>query len=503
MILKKISDCCGCEACANICPKNAITMVRDDEGFAYPKINPELCIKCGRCDATCPSLNFHEKLPDKLPKVFVAINPDEKVRRHSSSGGVFSALADIILNDGGIIFGAGYDENWRVVHTQAENFDELKNLRGSKYVQSQTGDVYRRVKNELVKGRKVLFSGTPCQCVGLKSFLGKDFENLLTVDVFCHGVPSPGIWEKYIDYRGQGHEISYVDFRNKRLGWAGYKFQITFQDCACYRNSNMNDIYMQEFLLCTIQRPSCHDCKSRFPNTNSDISIGDAWGIKNYAPEMHDNKGTSLLVVHSDKGQNFIDKAKIKMQQTDFHVIPAHNPYYLIPAPKDSRREKFFADFAKTKNAVVTMKKYFLEDPNEVARANRRQYRGKLSAAYDKIIGHCSKQRERNLFIFTNDWNETLQDALKNFAGTTVKDIGIFVADIKSDEKNKISVQCYDTDNARKVHKISVDEKSLSDFKNNFGITDIFMMNPSSFDVKIISDWLKNCGLPIYNVSRN
>ena len=132
MIKNNRADCCGCESCANICPKNAIEMIRDAEGFAYPKINPELCIKCGRCDATCPSLNFHEKFPDELPKVFVAINRDKKILRHSSSGGVFSAISVIILNDGGIIFGAGFDNNWRVKHTQAENFIELENLRGSK-----------------------------------------------------------------------------------------------------------------------------------------------------------------------------------------------------------------------------------------------------------------------------------------------------------------------------------------------------------------------------------
>ena len=163
MIQKNRADCCGCEACANICPRNAIEMRRDFEGFAYPRIRSELCISCGKCDSICPSLNSVKKFPDALPKVFAAINPDEKIRRHSSSGGVFSALSEIILRDGGKVFGAGFDKNWHVVHTCAENFDELENLRGSKYVQSQIRGVYRRAKNFLESGVKVLFSGTPCQ----------------------------------------------------------------------------------------------------------------------------------------------------------------------------------------------------------------------------------------------------------------------------------------------------------------------------------------------------
>lgn len=499
MIKQKNSDCCGCEACANICPKNAISMIRDAEGFAYPKINSELCIKCGRCDATCPSLNFHEKLAEKLPKVLLAINLDEKVRRHSSSGGVFSALSDLILNDGGIVFGAGFDENFHVVHTSAENFDEMENLRGSKYVQSQIGDIYRRVKKELSTGRKVLFSGTPCQCVGLKSFLGKDFENLLTMEIFCHGVPAPEIWEQYIDYRGQGNEISRVDFRNKRNGWsAKMPFKITFKNCGSYSKFGNNDAYYQEFLLNTFLRPSCHSCKFRFPNGQGDISIGDAWGIKNFAPEMNDGRGTSLLITHTSKGQNFIDRANLKMSPVDFQIIAAHNPYFLIPSVKDPRREKFFKDFAKSKNAVLTVQKYFLEDRTEIKKANKRQQNELISAAYKKLLTHCSRQREKNLLVFTKVWNESLSSLLEKFLGETIKNFGVFIAGIKSDKKNELHLHCFDTVNASKVHRLAVTEKDLSEFKNDFGITDIFVVNVEDLKVKAISDWIKTCGLPAY-----
>ena len=501
MIAKKNSDCCGCEACKNICPKNAISMARDAEGFAYPKIDKELCIQCGKCDATCPSLNFREEFPEELSKVFIAINPDEKIRRHSSSGGVFSALAEIILNDGGIVFGAGFDENWHVVHTSAENFDEMKNLRGSKYVQSQIGETFRRVKKELSTGRKVFFTGTSCQCTGLKSFLGKDFENLLTVDVFCHGVPSPEIWEKYIEYLGQGHEISDVDFRNKRNGWFPLSWiQVTFKDCGRYIKRANLDPYFQEFLMNTFLRPSCYDCKFRFPNIKSDISIGDAWGIKNFAPDMHDFLGVSLAVIHTNKGKNFLEKANLKTRQTEFHVLPAYNPYVVIPSAKDSRREKFFADLAQTKNPVITMKNFFLADTKEVSRANNRQNNSKMSVAYKKILTHYSKKRVRNMMIFTTNWNDDLKNLTKNFLSNFGKDVGLFVADIEKNEKDEFFLKCFDADNTLKVHKISVDDAKLSEFKNDFGLTDIVVIQPFNFKIRAMLNWVENCKLPIYAI---
>ena len=191
------AECNGCEACANICPRNAIKMIRDAEGFAYPEINRELCDDCGKCDAICPALNFTKTFPEKIPKTFLAINPDENIRRQSSSGGVFSALSEIILRGGGLVFGAAFDKKFHVVHTCARTLDELENLRGNKYVQSQIGDVYRQIKDAL-ESTEVLFVGTPCQCAALKNFLGSKPENRLTVDIICHGVPSPSWWDNYI-----------------------------------------------------------------------------------------------------------------------------------------------------------------------------------------------------------------------------------------------------------------------------------------------------------------
>lgn len=493
MISEKYSSCCGCEACKNICPKNAISMVRDAEGFAYPKINSELCIKCGRCDAVCPSLNFREReFPDELPKTFVAVNPNEKVRRHSSSGGVFSALSEIIFNDGGIVFGAGFDENFHVVHTSAENFDELENLRGSKYVQSQIGEVYRRVKKELESGRKVLFSGTSCQCVGLKSFLGGDSENLLAVDVFCHGVPSPEIWESYIDYRGQGHEIVDVDFRNKSFGWLNFCFQIVFEDCGRYRLPLNNDAYGQEFLLDTFLRPSCAECKFRFPNGQSDISIGDAWGIQNFAQDMNDNLGTSLAVVHSEKGKNFVEKTDLKTREVNFGEWIMSNPYFLIPSVEDSRRKDFFADLEKSKNPVATMFKYFLQDSGKVGNDNQQKIDSKLGETLKKILAHYSKKREQNALLFTVEWDEEFEKSVKERFFSQVENPGILLALPVENENGETFLRYCDSKYLRLQFVIEMTEDSIKQFKQDYGLTNVLFGKNFDADVKKILDWLKN-----------
>lgn len=367
MISEKKSNCCGCESCANVCPQNCITMTRDAEGFFYPKINHEKCIKCGRCEKVCPSLNASEVLPKILPSVLTAIHPDEKIRRHSSSGGAFTALSEIILNDGGIIFGAGFDENWHVQHMAAENLDALENLRGSKYVQSRIGNIFKRVKAEVESGRKVLFSGTPCQCAGLKHFLGKDFENLLIVGIMCHGVPSPLLWESYIEWRGRGHEISRVNFRSKRLGWiASPMLEVTFKDCGYYAKKNIQDFYIQEFLLNLILRPSCGTCKFRFPNLNCDVLLGDAWGIQNFAPELFDNRGASVVVVNNKKGLDYLQNSRLKTKIVDLNAL-VPNPLFFVPTPEDERRQNFFDDLKKSNLPINVMQKYFLENISKLA----------------------------------------------------------------------------------------------------------------------------------------
>lgn len=479
MISKNRGDCCGCESCANTCPKNAIKMIRDSEGFAYPEINHEICIECGKCDASCPSLNFHEIKIAELPKVFVAINPNEKIRRHSSSGGFFSAISEIILNDGGIIFGAGFDDNWRVKHMSAENFDELENLRRSKYVQSQIGDTYKNIKKFLESGRKVLFSGTACQCAGLKKFLGRDFDNLLTLDVMCHGTPSPMVWENYIDWRGQGHEISHVNFRHKPHG-----FKITYKDCGYY--SQPQDLYMQCFSTYLTQRKSCHICKFRFPNNFSDMTCGDAWGIENYAPELNDNRGASIVIIHTDKGAKFFDKADLKIKQVGFENFPVHNPNFLIPAFEDSRRANFFAYLEKFKNPVLAMQKCLSEqNKNNMNMQNAIN----MNIRLQKIFSGIAQNRERNIFVITNIWRENFENMIMKdfFAG--VKNIGFMVANTKLVD-DKITMNCYDLKDKILKFGIQPNVEEPGKFFADFNITDIFIIRPLEFDEQRLANLL-------------
>ena len=483
MIAANRADCSGCEACANICPKNCISMKRDAEGFAYPKIDHEVCIKCGRCEKVCPALNFKPTIPAELPEVFVTIHPDAKVRRHSSSGGTFTALSEIILNGGGIIFGAGFNENWHVVHTSAENLDELENLRGSKYVQSQIGDVYKRVKVELENGRQVLFSGTPCQCAGLKSFLVKDYDNLLTVDIICHGTPSPFIWENYIDYRAGGHDIARVNFRSKRFGWTNNHIEITFYDCGYYANGTNQDLYQYNFLHGIIERPSCHTCKFKFPNCKSDVTIGDAWGVQNFSPKFFDNRGTSLVIVHTAKGRNFLSKAKLSGQRVSFDVLPAHNPCFITPSIPDNRRQDFFRDLKNFPHLpIAVMQKYFHQNPNKVVPSGR-NLKVEATQKFDAILRQFAKRREKNILFITpilngNVINNFVEKILRDFKGS-----GGYIFQPQGGGKFIL------VDAFHPIIRLSGEMKlnSLRDLIENFHVTNIFVDRQIN-----LSDGLKN-----------
>lgn len=212
------SQCCGCEACRNVCPKQCITLKEDKEGFLYPEINVTTCIKCGLCERVCPMLLQSNK--ERMPvAVYAAKHKDDNIRLVSSSGGAFTFLAEKVIEQGGVVFGARFDENWQVVHDYVETKSELSLFRGSKYVQSRIGNSYQQVQQFLKSGRLVLFTGTSCQILGLKLFLRKQYDNLLAIDVICHGVPSPKVWKKYLNEVAFGHcsQITDISFRNKKM----------------------------------------------------------------------------------------------------------------------------------------------------------------------------------------------------------------------------------------------------------------------------------------------
>lgn len=308
MINKK--GCCGCTACMHVCPVKCIAMHEDEEGFLYPTIEKEKCIHCHKCEKVC-SIRNTDNLNRKT-ETFVGYNRNEEIRKQSSSGGVFSVIAEWILEQDGVVFGAASDENFEIHHIAVESKEELEKLRGSKYVQSRLENVYPEVKQYLEMDHKVLFTGTACQIAGLKKYLDKEYENLYTVDVLCHGVPSPKIWRMYLEEMKRQYNalIEKVEFRNKETGWKNYSMNIEFSNKQYFCVRYFNDKYMRMFLENIDLRPSCYSCHFKgFPRI-SDMTIGDSWGIEKYMPDMDDDKGTSIILIHSLKGERIFDLIK-------------------------------------------------------------------------------------------------------------------------------------------------------------------------------------------------
>lgn len=350
--IEKKQNCCGCNACMNICPKHCIEMVCDGEGFLYPVVHMEKCMNCGLCDKACPIQHEDNALIDKdskEPDTYAMINMDEEIREKSSSGGIFTLVAEKILENNGVVFGAAMADDCRsVVHIGIESREGLELLRGSKYLQSSIGESYRQVKRYLEDERMVLFTGTPCQIEGLKTYLGKEYENLICMDLICHGVPSPKVWRKYVEFReaGAGSPAQRTVFRHKKFGWKQYAVLFEFSNNTAYLGKLNEDIYMKAFLQDICLRPSCYNCRFKKVDRVSDITVADFWGIQKILPEMDDDKGTSLVMVHSKKGQQILDKIadQVICKEVPFDVVPRTNPAMMKPAKEHKNREKFFTE---------------------------------------------------------------------------------------------------------------------------------------------------------------
>ena len=326
------NECCGCTACLHVCPVGCITMQEDEEGFLYPIIEKENCIHCHKCQKVCPVRNADSV--NVKTETFVGYSKDEEIRKQSSSGGIFSVIAEWILQQGGVVFGAAFDKNFEVYHVAIEKKKDLVKLRGSKYVQSRLENVYPEVKQYLEIKRKVLFTGTACQIAGLKKYLQKEYDNLYTVDVLCHGVPSPKIWRMYLeDKKTQyGAEIEKYEFRNKQNGWNNYLVNIEFSDMQRYCVHYYEDKFMRMFLDNIDLRPSCYACRFKgFPRA-SDMTIGDSWGIENYMPDINDDKGTSVILVHSSKGEKMFKEIRENL------IVREVELEKVLPLTADSRR---------------------------------------------------------------------------------------------------------------------------------------------------------------------
>lgn len=339
-------QCSGCYACVSACPQSCIKMKIDNEGFWYPEVLSDSCIDCGVCERVCPTK--HKQAQIREPAAFAILNKDENVRSRSSSGGVFTVLAEHIIESGGVVFGAGFDEGFNVVHSFAEQKSDIRQFRGSKYVQSRIGQSYIKARQFLKSGRPVLFSGTPCQIAGLKSYLGHEYDNLFTVDLICHGVPSPKAWNKYLKHNEQraGAPVADVNFRSKQQGWKKFEMALSFGNKMVYNKTLDKDEYLRAFLQNVTLRPSCYECNFKTLGRASDLTLADFWGVDTVMPELADDKGVSLVFVHSDKGKNLLDSIsdKIVWQQADLKKAIAFNSAAVKPVEKHSARDLFFKD---------------------------------------------------------------------------------------------------------------------------------------------------------------
>lgn len=360
--------CCACSACYSVCPVNAIKMIEDEKGFKYPKVDMEKCINCGLCEKVCPIIN--EKNIENNQKAYACYNKDEYTRIQSTSGGIFTLLAKKIIQKGGIVFGASFGQEFNIVeHSYSENIKETVKFRGSKYLQSDMGDSYKKVKEFLMKERYVLFTGTPCQIEGLKNYLGKEYAKLYLQDIVCHGVPSPKIWREYKNYRSNNSKLTEMSFRSKKEeGWSKYHISMKFGNGKKYNTRHDKDTYIMAFLSHLALRESCTDCRFKKKNRVSDITLGDFWGINGINPKMNDEKGTSLVVINSLKGQELFDSIKdeIIYEEVNFENAIKENPSYIYSSKTNIKSEQFFMDinnnnFDKVVNRYMKNEKIYIK----------------------------------------------------------------------------------------------------------------------------------------------
>jgi coenzyme F420-reducing hydrogenase beta subunit len=351
-VFGKSEDCCGCTACYNICSIQAITMKLDDEGFLYPIIDKELCIDCGMCKEVCAFQNGYNTFNNiDKPEVYAIKHRSNKVRENSSSGGAFTAISDCMLLKNGVLYGVTYDDEFRVIHQREETAEGRNKLRGSKYVQSDLKKIFKKVKEDLVNGRNVLFTGTGCQVAGLNSYLEKlkvDTKKLLTVDIICHGVPSPRIFAEYISYLEKKNKgkIEQYYFRSKVYGW-GYTEEVVYKNRKSDHTSALLQVYKELFYSNLCLRPSCYRCKYTNFLRPADITIGDYWGIENYFPEFADSLGVSAMIINTKKGKASFSELKenIEIIPSNIYDCAARQRNLYSPTPISLRRSEFWNDY--------------------------------------------------------------------------------------------------------------------------------------------------------------
>ncbi len=370
--LTRKEDCCGCSACAGVCPTGCISMASDGEGFIYPQVNAKACIGCGKCEKDCPVIRRND---GRRPlEGLAAMNKDEDVRSASSSGGMFTLVAEKVLGLGGVVFGVVFDKDWNAVFDWTETAGGLDAMRRSKYVQAWPGNVFQKVKSFLEQGRLVLFTGTPCQVAALGNYLGGEWANLLLMDIICEGVPSPRVWKSYLkeetarQARASGLneeevEVKCVSFRNKDAGWKKMSLHLEFAGkgsaAAPPPYTSNGSPYMQALFHYLDLRPICYECPFKEGRSHSDITIADYWGIDRLHPEMDDDRGTSMVHLNTEKGRRFFEVERTRHLRTSYEeAFPYNN--VVTPVKRNPRREAFFKRVAKGKNVTQALQRLAL-----------------------------------------------------------------------------------------------------------------------------------------------
>lgn len=379
IVIKRKEDCVGCNGCVQVCPKQCISFNEDTQSFRYPEIDVERCIHCNLCEKVCPVI--HQGSPKEPITVYAAKNNNEGIKEHSSSGGIFYALAEKIIAEKGVVFGARFNDKWEVEHGYTEDMEGVRAFQTSKYIQSYIGNSFCEVKSFLEIGRKVMFTGTPCQIAGLKLFLRKDYpDQLLTVDIVCHGVPSPGVWREYLDYvkdrykkkfTDVGSELSIspvitsINFRDKRLGWNKYGVSICITNTDLIRNTNIaeikpienkeflfepvsQNIYMQGFLKDLYLRPACYECPAKCGKSHADLTLGDFWGLPVVYPEYYKEGCFSLLLVRTEMGKPILNSLQtITLKEATYRKALYGNPSIEKSTIRPKQYDEFWKLFPK------------------------------------------------------------------------------------------------------------------------------------------------------------
>ncbi len=397
---KEKENCSGCTACISACPTGCIEMRKDGKGFLYPYIHHDHCIQCGLCDKVCEAASLKKDVA-ALPKGFGAYAKDEKLRLNSSSGGIFTLIADKVLEMNGVIAGASFTKDFRSVrHIIADSKEQIAAFRGAKYLQSNVGNTFRQIKALLENGRKVLFSGTPCQVDGLKAYLKTDYDNLLCIDIICHGVPSPLVWAKYCDEVENkfGGKLTKVNFRYKKYSWEDLDMTVLNNGKKGFYLSKEEDPYMRLFLKNFSLRPSCYNCSHKGINRKSDITVADFWGVNQIAPELSDGKGTSLLLVHTEKGLMYVNAINnaVKAAEVDAGKAVNLNKSAIRSVKKPVKAAEFWKDFENLAIDRLAEKYVPVSTKNQIKQAVRKT---KLYGALKKAGGSSVNMESGLLFL--------------------------------------------------------------------------------------------------------